>query len=498
VRYLKIENRVREIPSFELLGTLGASASRGIDSRRGQFGTGTLNGIAACAREGLIDGLRFCMGKNVFTFGMDEVRANDSNGNIITLYKIYAKQQNGPKFPLNIDLSFGIMDHWNLDMALREFVTNAVDGADSYDGTTSTVDLDIIDTSNNERTKFAKDPFIRIYIPVTNEALQYYKDIRRHFICLRSDYDPARSLIDNYDDAGAHFYRKGVLIGDFGERSLFHYNSRDVKISDSRKIDYDDARKEAAHLIMQGSVDQIARFLKGYSDPDIKYWEKDIDGYYLNPDNYTWRSDEALAQVKRNWNSAIERLYGGKTVVVESDIAETAAREKGYNPVRADYTLAGTLKTVGLPSADTILTSAERSGRNIIDDNFSCDAMRRICAIIDSHKDILNKKNLPFPAVNIYEESAQCETSQESYYEKGVIFIRKDISEGSHEELIMHLLDRLAQHMTGREDYSAALKRWLGRYAACLMRDGARNVLDAPVTPTEYLIDPELDKYSFM
>jgi hypothetical protein len=221
---------------------------------------------------------------------------------------------------------------------------------------------------------------------------------------------------------------------------------------------------------MQGSVDQIARFLKGYSDPDVSYWEKDIDGYYLNPDNYTWRSEEALETVKRNWNSAIERLYGGKTVVVESDIAESAAREKGYNPVRADYTLAGTLKTIGLPSADTVLSIAERSGRNVIETRFSSIEMQRICEVIDTNKDILNKKNLPFPAVHVYEETAQCPTHQESYYEKGIIYIRKDISEGSPEELITHLLDRLAQHMTGREDYSAALKRWIGMYAACLMR----------------------------
>ncbi len=170
--FLMVENRVNSIPSVELLRMLGASTSRGNDNRIGFFGSGTPYALALLARYGLLESLKICLGKEVYTFHTVDRVVKDANGERSIQSELRMQKQGGASWDLNLSTAFGAVDWQNVTLAIRELISNALDGAESFDGTYNSVVIDPTISEEGRNTR-AKDGVIRIYVKMTPDIEEY-------------------------------------------------------------------------------------------------------------------------------------------------------------------------------------------------------------------------------------------------------------------------------------------------------------------------------------
>lgn len=352
--FILLENPLGSDFHIDYMRLLGASQARGREDNAGMFGSGWLYSLALMARHDILDGVKVTIDKDVFTF---EVVQRPGSG----LSEIVLKQQNGATTPLNINTDYGVVDWDDLNLAFREFLTNALDATMRVNGSYEGFKLELIKTEGKQRPTRAKAGTVRVYLPAVPEFMSYYNHRFDYFPCMAPGWSKDQKIWNN--DAGTHarIFRKGVLVFAGDTESLFHYNVNDITINEARKVDSGAAREAAAKVLCRAEVPTLVRFLKGMLDLKRDYFERDVDHYYLNPDN--WLSGRELETAKANWNRAAQLVMGANTVIVDSDFAADAAKAKGYEVARLPENITPALKAVGANSADKILSADELAGR---------------------------------------------------------------------------------------------------------------------------------------
>ncbi len=189
--FLMIENRTNSVPSFEMLRMLGASGSRGDESKIGQFGSGVPNSLALFARHGILNGVKVCLSEDVYTFNLKAHAVKDGNYRNVVLEEICIKKQNGGTCNLNISTEFGGIDWTDLTMGVREFVSNAYDGNHDSFGSYDGVRIEIVE--DNQARK--KTGTVRVFIPLTPAIQEYYDNLSKYFLMASPYYDSSIRVI---------------------------------------------------------------------------------------------------------------------------------------------------------------------------------------------------------------------------------------------------------------------------------------------------------------
>jgi hypothetical protein len=462
MKYLLIENRCETIPSVDYLVSLGSTTSRGDENKIGMFGSGTVYAIALLARKGMLDKTKICLGKTVFTGEVYSKELTDSRGNVNNEEFIRLKQQNGPTYNLNLSVKFGGVEWNKAEYALREFISNACDGAESFDGTYSTVRIEskMIESPTILR---AKDGFVRVYVPITNEVEDYVDNIHDYFICLKPQYNNTIEIYPNIWGGPAKIYRKGVLVGQLGEKSLFHYNLSNIDLKESRVVDSYEAKSKAAKALYTCKNQKIyEKFLEeivvGNHADD--YWESSFEAYYLSPDSY-YNSEDVQKPIDDTWQSATQKIIGD-SILCENELTSTIVARKGYNPIRVDNTYHRLLKSARMKTVADILNIHEIAGREVIPaSQNTLEVFNKVWQHLEKLEMLAGKSK---PKVMCYHSNNMCEDPY-GYYKDETCFIRSDISEDKGECLTNVMLEEIAHFITNAHDHTREFQEFAFKVA---------------------------------
>lgn len=355
--FLKIENiGVADYDAFLLLGvstTRNSSCSETI----GMFGSGTKHAICVMLRHGLnpifyIDQLRMeFFTRNKSIAGVSGIGQNVNQ----VCVKLSGKTKEGRTVKTEKELGFvqefGEIDWTDLNMGLREFVSNALDASHELGKGMNGVEIEPVE-DNQVR---AKAGYTRIFIYATPEVNKFYSSLGSRFLHFTQE-DVYKSNVMVASGQTGRIYRRGVLVGELSTQSVFDYNIRNLELDESRNVKDYTARTEAGQQIVKGDVETIATFLRRAVCSTEKFWEDDIPSYSFD---ISYLSDNT--KIRENWNNAWESVFGENAVLCIGDKHSVEKVEKkGYKPIVTKLHYHNILCKLGIRDDVCILTELER------------------------------------------------------------------------------------------------------------------------------------------
>lgn len=293
--YLMIMNT--GVAPVEAFTVLGVSTARGDAGKIGQFGSGSKHGVNILLRNNV--------NPTIF-LGCEELKFHCMPSTMGSKsYSRVCYEFRGQTVPTGFSLEFGAMDWDSVSMALREFISNAIDavGVDK-------VEIAIVDAP------VAIEDSTTIYVPLNDEVRKYYDSIKKNF--LHFDSMDAIPVIEKGEPSTTRIYRKGVFVREISTPSMFDYNFDDsIKIDESRNMD-DYACCSSAATVLGKNPKQLKEYIKSLSGHD-KVWEDDFSRWNTG---YTaigvaWKELHGDAVACRNDMVAqIVRTKGHKAVVI--------------------------------------------------------------------------------------------------------------------------------------------------------------------------------------
>lgn len=456
--YLMIQNKgVAPVEAFTLLG---ASTSRDCDDTIGQFGTGTKHSINLLLRERLP--FRVYCGKTRLEFQTEDLAMDDGFGSTKQVNKVVCQfgGTTRKKIDLGWVLEFGAIDWTDIGMALREFISNAIDRTVRETGEfapsieSGDLVVKIVDKMQ------AKDGYTRVFIKVDEEGeiLKYLSDLSKRFLHFGDPEDVKKTFLPkagrNLTGDTAMIYREGVLVREIKETnysSVYDYNfsASDIPIDDCRNSNEYTIRAACARLLRDATADELAPILKAMAD-GLKTFESVFDQYAISGYN------TSTEKQREAWTDAWEAAVGDAVVV--SDEGDGHAREKavrkGHKVVTVNPTWASTVKNFGVNNVADVLDTNEREGREILSPtSASIEALDMVWEWLEMTKQTADK---PKPGVFCYKELTKAESDIMGFYRHGEenIHVREDIASGVNKYLLKTTLEELAHYVTGATDNS--------------------------------------------
>ena len=270
---------------------------------------------------------------------------------------------------LSMTLDFGSNEWTSVALAIREYVSNAIDGQLEMTGDFAGVKIEIVDESKVR----AKAGFTRVFIPLTSEVQEFYSNLGKWFLHF-SEPEVVRNGTKvltkaNRNTSGNKWpviYRRGVLVREIRGgtmASAFDYNL-DIVLNESRTFDDYNAKREVAVALRNATSETLSLiFLAMRKGEPI--WELTLDEYGLVPSS--WEVDTVEMQAKRaeQWQGAAALAFGDNTVLCD-DVAMVGqmVEKKGYNaiPVKSRGWI-DAAKQNGLLTDEAILTKDDKVGR---------------------------------------------------------------------------------------------------------------------------------------
>lgn len=444
-KFILIENP--GVASPEAFTLLGASNKAGTEAI-GQFGSGTKFGVLTLLRKGIYP-IVYC-GNLCLEFGHEEVTFDGATHQQVFV-KISGKDRNSKQVnrteKLSLVLRYGEID-WkdNVELALREFVSNALDAVQG--------DASQITVAHCVKAPRAKAGYTRVYVPTDEAGEAFVKNIDKWFLQFSIDGVWRNSSIIVKDaPSPARIYRRGVFVREITHRvSVFDYNLNDLPLDEAR-VANDYTVKEYAQkaLLRVGTAKLVGKLLLAGKDA----WESSFD----LTGQYDWAlpidAKEAAAKV---WKEAEEKLVDEKTIFASETQNTTLAEGKGYKVVRLTESQYQNVLKHGLRTVNSILTTDEREGRRV-DKVVNSAAGFAVLHVWNVLQTIDATRGETFPVVKSYTEEISSERRTLGLYKDGTVYINNCLLSGCtvesiSSELFAVCLEELAHHITKATDNS--------------------------------------------
>jgi len=465
--YLMIQNSgVAPVESYTLLGASAARDS-GVEGVIGQFGSGAKHAVNVLLRADL-DFTVYC-GKTKIKFSTIDTQINDGLS-VKTAKQVVAKLTGSRNqvVKLGWTLGFGALDWADCAMAIREFVSNAIDrtlrGNEVVGEAVASGDLRVCLVEDNQVR--ALDGYTRVFIEATEEVVNYFNELPRRF--LQFSQDPLKNSKmqpkagRNFNDGRAMIYRNGVFVCELeGDDSLCDYNfsTSELRIDEARNLNSYTCRAAIAELYKKAATKDIARVLRAIIT-GTKCLEGGLDKYYMT--GYS----TATAAAKANWAAAWEIIAGEGILCRDTKEAEALGR-KGHDAVIVgNESWLETAKHYGIKAIEDVMDIHERQGRSETDATDEAkEALETVWKwILDAGMDDYR----PCPAIRGFDELTNGESECLGYYKPGgsTIWIRNDQG-GKH--LLEIVLEECCHYVTGATDCSRDFQNWLMRLIVRVM-----------------------------
>lgn len=504
--YLKIENPgVAPSEAFTLLGA-STKRDRGDTRTIGKFGSGNKHGIAVCLRRDLPPVI--FTGNLRLTFGTKPKEIDDGLRKATfqqVVVKYGGKDDEGRNRSATEDLGYvleyGSNDWTGVELALREFVSNAIDRAieqGENDFLTKFITErgfqtapewrqdDIKDEARaalkeyrktardyqnvtvevvNENQVRAKSGTTRVFVPMDNDVLTFFNNLGKWFLHFSEPESLDKRILPKRNRnlngrRAAVIYRKGVRVREFESDdvpSLFDYNLDNLDLDEARKVDDWRVRYAAGQALASADAESLATLLSSFQGSQ-KYWEHGFDHYGLEPQWDT--TGEALAARERTWQKAVESV-AGENAVLATEETGALARRKGFTVVNVPEPFVKAAGKYGVKTPEKVLTQDDRDGREII------DATPDALAALDFVWDVVERTGMTNgrkrPPVKVFRKIMEAGAQDLGFYRDGTVYLNADIAGyGSLEagqnaltqQLLVTALEEVAHHVTGATDNS--------------------------------------------
>jgi hypothetical protein len=495
--YLKIENP--GTAPAEAFTLLGASTKRESTNSGtiGKFGTGNKHGVAVLLRAGLEPQI-FCgnlkLGFTTRPQQMDDGLRVHTFNRVVVQYggKTATGQSRTGTEDLGFVLEHGATDWLSTDLALREFVSNAIDRAveegeaaflanwlqakgpefisrakekysSAWDETNEALEAyrqTATDYKNvtveivNENQVRAKAGVTRVFIPMNEDVFRFHANIGKWFLhfsepeLLNQTILPKRNR-NLGDKQTAVIYRRGVRVREFESNdtpSLFDYNLENLQLDESRRVDDWRVQWEAARAFCKADKKTLGALWQAMID-GRKVWEHEFSEtalqYGMTP------------ETQKAWTESFEAIVGDQAVICAKDGGVQAAR-KGYKVVEAPEAIVRAAKAQGVKTPDMVLSNDEREGREVLDSTPDAEAaVDFVWNVIEKYKLANGRKR---PTVKTFRKIMDGGGQTLGFYRDGVVYINQDIAgfgalqTGWHnltQQLLVTALEECVHHATG-------------------------------------------------
>jgi hypothetical protein len=466
---LLIQNR--GVAPEEAFTLLGASGSRSENDLIGQFGSGAKLAVTTLLRAGK-KVVVYC-GKTRMEFKTKTINIDDgiSSREEEQVYIQYSGTSTR-KQDLGWVLGMGEMD-WkvNIDMAIREFVANAIDrtqkqGDNVKDAYT---DRDLAVEIVDDKQVRAQSGYTRVFIDSCGKCEEYVESLPTRFLHF-SSIDTSKNFLPKVtNNKKAQIYFNGVYVRELSEfeDSLFDYNFNEgqIRIDESRNLEPYMVRSAVAILFRRAPKEVLIEYIKAVSS-HTKCFETTLDKFNMTP--FSWES-KLLAEETGKWQEAWEAVNGDAVACgpEQSAIAEHATRKGHKIKMIADSNLFDIVQHYGVDTVNNVLDSIEREGRVTSPPTFEAiDALNEVWGWVEAANMDSNKTK---PNVIGFDEMVSGESECLGFYQMGTdnIYIRNDLQ---GEVLRETVLEELAHYITQAADGSRDLQSFFIRLFMRWMR----------------------------
>lgn len=403
---------------------LGLSTSRGSSQQIGQFGTGFIQGVLVCLRNGITP---------VVYIGEQRIAFHIEGDKDEVVFRFNRK-----KYRLNVCIGFGEVDWKDPRMGLREFISNAID-ADGW--TPSMVQV----TSAMK----GKAGTTRIFVPHSPFA-DYVKNLGQFFLHVRGL--EREHVISKDEPSVCRIYRKGVLVCELSRESLFDYNlGEDAEIDECRNMNEYTAMGSAMRALRKiTDHDQIRNVFRAVLKPRPCFELEKVDSTWI-----AW-SDA--------WGHVWQADYG-ETPVCPPAISEFLKRKQIHCLVAGSTGWhAAIVGSMGAVDGTKKLMRAERDGHEVLPaSQAALCTVDRIWSKLERFA-FTNGRNKPQVACF---RSLMNEDGSDTHglYSDGVVMLRED--QDQNEYVALH---ECIHHITGADDETYAFSEACLRLAHAVMK----------------------------
>ena len=480
--YLKIENiGVCPPEGFTVLGVSLADTSdnQGVI---GQFGSGNKQGVAVCLRN-KVSPVVFCGTLRLDFFTKPQTVADSKASKDFARVCVKyggTDPSTGVSRSATEDLGF-VMNYgekdWNeIALALREFISNAIDRAIREHGDWRSVKIEIVD----EARVRAKKDHTRVFLSLTPEVLDFYNNLGKWFLHFSEKESLNKAILPKSnrnlgDRKAAVIYRRGVRVREFESldtESLFDYNLNDLTLDEARKASDWDVRHHCGQALASADKDVLAILFSHLLNSDQPAWEFTFDTYSLQP-NYRDNTEEEERK-RHNWNDAFVQVCGNTAVLTGEGTAKQL-QGKGYRPVNAPEGIVNAAARYGVQTPASVLSSDELSGRLITESTESAQASVNF---IWHHLVLFGLCNgKEKPPVKCFTSILDGGVMLNGYYRDGEVYINSDLAPAGLSDVeqlpdrLLHVaLEEVAHYVTGATDNSRDFQNYLLDLAIKLAR----------------------------
>jgi hypothetical protein len=458
---------------------IGSSGSRSNDGLIGQFGSGAKLAIVTLLRAG--KKVTIYCGKTRMEFKTKTIIVNDGieerrEDRVYVQYGGTSKR----KEDLGWTLGMGEMD-WacDLNMALREFVANAIDRtnkehqveSDAPNVRQAFLDRDLAVEVVPENWMRAQDGYTRVFIDSCDECQEYCDNLHLRFLHFGNT-DLGKNIIPKVNPAKkkAQIYYNGVFVRELSNSadSLRDYNftGSQIKIDESRNLDEYSARGAIGKLYKDASVDELVVLFTALGR-GVACLETGLDSYYLKPNSWESGNEER----RERWQAAWAEVNGDSVACGhDQGIVAEFARKKGYNySVIEESAMLDVVKEFGIKSVGDVVSDHERKGRVITAPTFEAiDAVNQVWEWVIA-TDLVDTEKCKKPHVKGFDEITDAGSECWGFYKPGddCIYIRNDCG---GEYLLETALEEVTHYVTGAQDGSRDMQNFLMRLFIRWMR----------------------------
>ncbi|CAN5536398.1 hypothetical protein BH11PLA2_BH11PLA2_16270 [soil metagenome] len=473
--FLKIENiGVCPPEGFTVLGVSLADTSSN-EGVIGQFGSGNKHGVAVCLRAGLAPIVFAGTLKMEFSTKSQTVSdglASKDFGLVVVKYggidPITGASRSSTE-DLGFVLDYGKQDWQEVALALREFVSNAIDRSIRERGDWSGVKIEIVDESQVR----AKRDHTRVFVPMDSAVLEFFNSLGKWFLHFSEPDSLNKAILPKKnrnlgDRKAAVIYRRGVRVREFESsdtESLFDYNLNDLTIDEARKASDWDVKHHCGKALAGADRDILASLFDRLVNSDRGVWEFGFDTYSLQPACRDSIEEESRKQ--RAWQEAFSMIAGDDAVLTGEASVDQLGR-KGYKAIKAPDNLVRAAEQYGVQTPGRVLSADELSGREI------SDATPDAQAAVDYLWELLEELGLTNgkekPPVRCFTSILDGGVMLNGYYRNGTVYIHEDLGgtasivvgrDGLTDRLLKVALEELSHFVTQATDNSRDFQNYL-------------------------------------
>ncbi len=481
--YLKIENiGVCPAEGFTVLGVSLAdkSSHQGVI---GQFGSGNKHGVAVLLRHGLspvvfAGTLRLEFGTRPQTVA--DSQASKEFARVVVKYG--GTDPTGASRSSSEDLGFvleyGRQDWTEVALALREFVSNAIDRSIRERGDWSGVKIEVVDESQVR----ARRDHTRVFVPLNSEVFAFYENLGKWFLHFSEPEALKKAILPKAnrnlsERKAAVIYRRGVRVREFtatDTESLFDYNLNDLSIDEARKASDWDVRCYCGRALANAPKAILAILFERLLNSNTPAWELTFDGYSLQP-GYGDTAEDVLRK-SRNWQEAFALVAGENAVLTGSGTVDQL-RRKGYTPVVAAESLVHAAIAYGVNTPAKVLSADDLAGREITEP--SPDAQAAVDLVWELIEEVGLTNGKEKPPVKCFTSILDGGVMLNGFYRNGEVYINSDLAGGSSvfagpaalsDRLLKVALEECVHHASQAVDCSRDIQDYLLDFAVKLAR----------------------------